>query len=121
MVCSQAADLPSVNLFAETYGPGSRCIEQGRQWALTANGSNTTSPVFGGGCYQVMLCIPPVMGVIQAHTLCRTLEMGQCELYYGQEPPLCAYPRLHDATYVYKSLRSSPPHTKSTFSFTLSD
>lgn len=58
MVCNQAADLPSVNIRAETYGPGSRCIEQGRQWLLMTNGSNITSPVFGSGCYQVLLCIP---------------------------------------------------------------
>ena len=54
MVCNQAADLPSQNIRAETYGPGSRCIEQGRQWLLTTNGFTTTSPVFGSGCYQVL-------------------------------------------------------------------
>ena len=56
-MCNQQTDLPTPNLFAETYGPGSRCIEHGRQWFQTMSGTNTTSAVYGGGCYQVWLCI----------------------------------------------------------------
>ena len=50
-----AANQPAINIRAETYGPGSRCVEHGRQWFLTANGDNSTSEVYGGGCYQVGL------------------------------------------------------------------
>ena len=50
-----AANQPAMNIRAETYGPGSRCVEHGRQWFLTANGANSTSEVYGGGCYQVWL------------------------------------------------------------------
>ena len=56
-VCNQEADLPTTNLYAETYGPGSRCVEHGRQWFLTTNEASSTSEVYGGGCYQVWLCI----------------------------------------------------------------
>ena len=56
-MCTQAADQPAQNIRAETYGPGSRCVEHGRQWFLTTNEASSTSQVYGGGCYQVWLCI----------------------------------------------------------------
>ena len=54
-VCSQAVNQPAINTHAKTYGPGSRCVEHGRQWFFTVNGVNSTSAVYGGGCYQVRL------------------------------------------------------------------
>ena len=56
-VCNMAANQPAINIQAENYGPGSRCVEHGRQWFLTVNGANSTSEVYGGGCYQVWLHI----------------------------------------------------------------
>ena len=55
-MCNQQTDLPTPNLFAETYSPGSRCIEHGRQWFQTSE-TNTTSAEYGGGCYKVWLTI----------------------------------------------------------------
>ena len=57
LVCNQETHQPTTNLYAETYGPGSRCVEHGRQWFQTMSGTNSTSAVYGGGCYQVWLCI----------------------------------------------------------------
>ena len=54
-VCSLAENQPATNIRAETYGPGSRCVEHGRQWFFTTSGLNSTSEVYGGGCYQVWL------------------------------------------------------------------
>ena len=56
-MCNQQTDLPTPNLFAETYSPGSRCIEHGRQWFQTTSETNTTSAEYGGGCYKVWLTI----------------------------------------------------------------
>ena len=56
-VCNQETDQPTPNLYAETYGPGSRCIEHGRQWLQTTSETNNTSAEYGGGCYKVKLMI----------------------------------------------------------------
>ena len=55
-MCNRVEDQPqNSNFRAETYGPGSRCIEHGRQW--TENGVSPPGSMYGGGCYQVWLCI----------------------------------------------------------------
>ena len=51
--CSLITNQPAMNIQAETYGPGTRCVEHGRQWFWTLNGVNSTSQVYGGGCYLV--------------------------------------------------------------------
>ena len=56
-VCNQEKDQPATNFFAETHGPGSRCVEHGRQWFQTRSGTNSTLAVYGGGCYKVWLMI----------------------------------------------------------------
>ena len=51
--CADTALQPVNNVLAETYGPGSRCVEVGA-WTRTQNGVTTaSSPLDGSGCYQV--------------------------------------------------------------------
>ena len=52
--CSNAANQPSTenNIRGETYGEGSRCIGQGREWNLVTGRFTYSSRLFGGGCYQ---------------------------------------------------------------------
>ena len=66
LVCNQETHQPTTNLYAETYGPGSRCVEHGRQWFLTMSGTNSTSAVYGGGCYQVWLYMHHVNIILYA-------------------------------------------------------
>ena len=53
MQCLDPALQPAINTMAETYGPGSRCVEVGF-WVRTDGGTMTFSdPSPAGGCYQV--------------------------------------------------------------------
>lgn len=58
MLCVQCLDpalQPVVNIQAETYGPGSRCVETGT-WVRMEGGTLTSSdPSLQNGCYQVDL------------------------------------------------------------------
>lgn len=50
--CSDAGNQPSNNINAETYGAGSRCVKQGREW----HKGNVFNTLYGSGCYQVYKC-----------------------------------------------------------------
>jgi leishmanolysin-like peptidase len=53
--CSDPANqqVTQENVRAEKYGPGSRCMGQGREWKTISGGFVYSSSQFGGGCYEV--------------------------------------------------------------------
>ena len=60
-VCSLAENQPATNIRAETYGPGSRCVEHGRQWFFTTSGLNSPrSPTILSSPFKIQThSLPP--------------------------------------------------------------
>ena len=57
--CANTALPLGTNTQAETYGPGSRCMEAG-SWTRTIiqSGQTTTNTIFRSGCYEVCVINP---------------------------------------------------------------
>ena len=57
--CANTALPFGTNTLAETYGPGSRCMEAG-SWTRTVilSGQTTTNTFFRSGCYEVCVVNP---------------------------------------------------------------